>query len=240
MSKINQSNPKKHYEWCVMPQVYIATSLKIHKAIEIEKNLYDSPISYNICDEVDISGHADYHFIYPVVYNFKHGIELWLKGIGNINHVEYLYSHDLFKLFNFTKNKLENNYNNLIDKYNAIKDADTKVFNECKEQGIKIIGKPNDFKNHLNEFSTNVWPIIKKYYYGTYISSNACQNKPDLQNEAERYPEVSRPKVYKIPFDYSWVTYDIISNLIRDIEEIYRIFRLVMTNIEPTKKSRFS
>ncbi len=98
--KKKKSNKGKHYNWVVTPDTYLATALLLCK--KIPRSLpYDNVVCESvICSELAFeSSHPDYEFIYSIVYNFKHGIELYLKGLGCCSHEEYSVIHDLRELF---------------------------------------------------------------------------------------------------------------------------------------------
>ena len=170
------ADKKKHYNWMVLPDTYLAMAL-------LGCNNYTG-----IFKKLRLrSTHPDYEFIYPIVFNFKQGIELYIKGLGIIDeHGEYDGMHDIKYLIdsNITK---------------------------AKGTGSEII---------WNQFKDDIWSIIKRYYYGTYIPSIMDENHPDKQNEAERYPETRKENCYKIPEIYDWVTLKVIEEIKDDIETV--------------------
>jgi HEPN domain-containing protein len=107
----------KQYDWIVLPEIYFAISRLCCEKILRSKGV---EFSNSILKELNFkSPHANYELIFPIVYNFKHGIELYLKGLGNYKFGVYKQSHDLKELFDFIinkdKEKGKNNFKNLYD-----------------------------------------------------------------------------------------------------------------------------
>src|SRR5437868_1070285 len=101
-SKIVKSKSSRHYEWLVMPDSYFAISLVLCRKIPAWQFPQDIVNGSDIFTELGFrSGHPNYELIYPIIFNLKHGIELYLKGLGNIDHGEYQHEHDLKRLFAF-------------------------------------------------------------------------------------------------------------------------------------------
>ena len=55
------------------------------------------------------SAHSNDELVYSVIYNLKHGIELHIKGLGNMDHGKYINEHDLKILFQFLIDKSGSN-----------------------------------------------------------------------------------------------------------------------------------
>lgn len=79
---------------------------------------------------------------------------------------------------------------------------------------IKDVKNTNN-KAIFEKLKKETWPIIKKYYFGTYIPEN-MEWDADIQNQAERYPH--RKNCYKIPYNYDWVTESLVNMIIDDID----------------------
>ena len=100
-------------------------------------------------------------------------------------------------------------------------------------------------KKVLRKLRTNMWPIIKKYYYGTYDPTRKDERHPDKQNEAERFPERLRQKKrgggrYRIREPYIWVTCNIMDSIANDIEKIERSFAEAQRAIVPMENFDYS
>lgn len=124
----------------------------------------------------------------PVIFNFKHGMELYLKALIMYFHIneEYPLTHDLFVLFGELK-KNSKVYSSLLD----------------------------------NKFEQ----IINKYYFGLYyFADDECC--PDINNEAERYPEYQNKNCYKVDDLVGIDDYNkLLIQIKDDIIEAQRIFR---------------
>ncbi len=103
--KIRKSDLGKHYNWLMGADMYLAASVVLCKRM---LKSYRSPISsLNNGQQIDkecgfTSSNPDYEMLMPVIFNLKHGIELYLKAlIMQIDHkLEYPISHDLIVLLN--------------------------------------------------------------------------------------------------------------------------------------------
>lgn len=170
---MKKANPDEHYDWIVSPDSFLAIAL-------LGCNSYPG-----IFKELGFrSHHPDTEFIYPIIFNFKQGIELYIKGLGIIDyHEEYEGKHDI-------KFLIEKN----IEKAKGTKSEKT-----------------------WNQLNRDIWPVVKKYYFGTYIPPNIDENHPDIQNEAERYPEAKNNQCYKIPAAFEWMSQQILKMVKDDI-----------------------
>lgn len=170
---MKKSSPSKHYSWLMGADMYLATSVILCE--EMLKS-YVSPKKLNCLNsdqKIDkkcgfTSVNNDYEMLMPVIFNFKHGMELYLKAlIMQVDpNQEYPTTHDLLRLLD-----------NLIV---AIKNTD----NIKKKDILEILDK-------------QLRSLIEKYYYGLYAFSS-YKIEPDIKNEAERYPEYKNENCYKI------------------------------------------
>jgi len=165
---IIKSNPKKTYNWEVWPQAYfdlaivgcdwLLDELLNKEYLRSKNSKTHKPIQPVSC------------VILPIIYNFKHGIELYLKALGILIGGEYdNKNHDLINLLNFLITKIrERSQTSKKDKVLKILDEDARL-------------------------------IIEKYYFGTYLFNNQCKNRSDVSNQAERYPETNAYKIPDTP-----------------------------------------
>jgi hypothetical protein len=169
-----KSDPNKQYNWLMGADMYLAASV-----ILCEKMLesYVSPKELNCLNmdqQIDkkcgfTSANPDYEMLMPVIFNFKHGIELYLKALIMQVDPKQEYPathHDLRKLLD-----------NLIV---TIKNTN----NTQKKNILEILDK--ELRN-----------LIEKYYYGLYAFSY-YKVEADINNEAERYPEYKNNNCYEI------------------------------------------
>jgi len=203
--KSKKIDPDKHYKWLIWPQMYF---LIVQKLCDyLIKKIDDEEYLQIEEKEMDYYERLEYpNMIVPIIYNLKHGIELYLKGVGAILDQEYNQIHDIdliLKVFN-----------------KKIKDA-------LLEKDLKV-----EFGKIIN---SELKPIIKKYYYGKYISN--IDYKLDKMNFSERYPQNDG---YKIPdsilVDYLkqkedsnekifYINKNDILEIKKDTEKIHRIIR---------------
>ncbi len=108
--KINNSKPEKHYDWIVQPDCFFALALLGCDSMLDSESINGELIGNSVFKKLGLSSsHPNYELIYSVVYNFKHGVELHIKGLGNMDHGEYVNKHDLKSLFEFAENSAGKN-----------------------------------------------------------------------------------------------------------------------------------
>jgi hypothetical protein len=186
----------KRYDWIVDGDAYLAIALLACKHFRTA-----------FADLEFRSTHPFHELLYPIVFNFKQGLEIYIKGLGAIDaHGEYTFSHDL---------KL------LIDE------------NVKKVRGTKS-------ESIWNKLKTDIWPTCRKYYYGTYITSNPDENHPDTKNEAERYPEAGNKNCYSTPDVALWGVENLFDPFGRvgtnEIEKVNSDIRKVRSSLEQAKR----
>jgi len=105
MRQIRKSDKNKHYAWVVGADMYLATAVILSKVMQ-ETYRLQTPFFNNI-QQIDkkcgfTSANPDYEMLLPLIFNLKHGIELYLKAlIMQINpRLEYPEGHDLIDLLN--------------------------------------------------------------------------------------------------------------------------------------------
>ena len=179
--------------------MYLATSVIL--CDEILKS-YISPKNLNCLNSIQkidkrcgfTSANPDYEMLMPVIFNLKHGIELYLKAlIMQINlKQEYPISHDLLFLLS-----------NLIIEIKKVKPKEKDILN--------ILDKKMRLK-------------IEKYYFGLYAFSQYKIN-PDINNEAERYPEHKNYNCYDVEKLYEKVGNELLNEIKEDVVVIQEDFR---------------
>lgn len=194
-----------------MPDAYLATALTLCNLAKKNSSYYMSKNGEegNVFGALRFaSSHPNYELVYPIIYNFKHGIELYLKGLSNIDFGKYKGVHDIKIIFEFLKDHAKDKGN---PNHSAIRD----LYNSC-------------------------WPVIEKYYYGTYIPGRKSKNSPDKYNEAERYPEKKlgqkKGRLYKIKDVHSWAKEAFFDKVENDIRFIEKHFAQAKRDIVPTKR----
>ncbi|OIO29018.1 hypothetical protein COX93_00255 [Candidatus Nomurabacteria bacterium CG_4_10_14_0_2_um_filter_30_12] len=166
---MKKSNKDKHYNWLMGADMYLAASIILCKEMLI---FYKSPNSiFNSDQRIDkkcgfTSNNPDYEMLLPVIFNLKHGIELYLKALTMQTDINLVYSqsHDLIALLNILILKIKDNH--------------------ISNSMLKIL----DY---------DIRKIVEKYYFGLYAFAQE-RVYPDINNEAERYPEYKNPNCYKI------------------------------------------
>lgn len=106
------------YDWMVMPDSYFATALLCCEELVGSDNSLDIG-ARKIIDSSAFkefrSHHGNYELIRPLVFNFKQGIELYIKGLAGLFVGEYEFCHDLREIFEqgikLSKNKSAKQYN---------------------------------------------------------------------------------------------------------------------------------
>lgn len=104
MSKNKSEKIKKGdgYDWMVMPDSYFATALLCCEVLLPSKNRFDIG-ARQIFDSSAFSNfsshHPNYELIRPLIFNFKQGIELYVKGLAGLFVGEYAFCHDIREIF---------------------------------------------------------------------------------------------------------------------------------------------
>ncbi len=197
-----KSNSSKHYNWIVSADMYLASSVLLAK--ELIKSFPSYNNIFNPIQQIGkkcgfSSSNPDYEILLPIVFNLKHGVELYLKAlIMNIDKdKEYPHEHNLKKIIDSLNNKLKGEI-------------------ELKNELIKLVG------------------IINKYYYGTYAFTKE-KNSPDINNEAERYPELRNKDCYEICNLFSNVNRQLIEMIIKDTQDLQKGLRNLLIKVAKTK-----
>ena len=191
-----KSNQNKHYNWLMGADMFLATAVILCK--EMLKS-YVSPIpGLNDDQQIDkecgfTSANPDYEMLMPVIFNLKHGTELYLKALimQTDPQLEYPASHDLLFLLN------------------------TLISNLCS-RGVDTA--------MINALDKDAKAIIEKYYYGLYAFATD-KTMPDINNEAERYPEYRNPQCYQIKDLHMVVSVDLLTPIKADGVALQHIFR---------------
>ncbi len=201
-----ESKSNKHYYWAVMPDIYIATALILCKEMKVN-NL--SGCGGVIKGLKLRSAHLDEELVLPLVFNFKLGVELYIKSLGIIDYGKYKKTHDLKLLLNellisVKKTKNEKAIGRLYkDTWPIIKKYYYGRYIPSKK-GSNFADKRNEAERYPE-------------YYGKKIKKNL------------------RP-IYKIPDSSRWVTDELIKNIEKDIRSIEKFFAQAKRDIKPTKK----
>ena len=96
MSKNKSDKIKKEdgYDWMVMPDSYFATALLCCETL-LRSNINPDAGAFKGFS----SEHPNYELIRPLVFNFKQGIELYVKGLAGLFVGEYAFCHDIREIF---------------------------------------------------------------------------------------------------------------------------------------------
>ncbi len=104
MSKNKSTKIKKDdgYDWMVMPDSYFATAILCCDVLLHSQHNLDIG-ARKILDSTAFkefrSHHPNYQLIRPLIFNFKQGIELYIKGLAGMFVGEYEFCHDLREIF---------------------------------------------------------------------------------------------------------------------------------------------
>lgn len=93
---------KREYEWLVIPQSYLQCALMNARILREKLSNFaiheDSPLDFCFKKIYGDYPQEQAYLIFPIVFNFKHGIETYLKSIIGIEKSEYNKNHDLLEL----------------------------------------------------------------------------------------------------------------------------------------------
>lgn len=203
-SKVINSNEDELYDWLVMPDTYLATALLICRKIPVWLFPHDIVGRSSVFRELHFkSHHSDYELIHPIIFNFKHGIELYIKGLGNLAYGEYINNHDLKALFNFILKKAENNDQK---KYKILKQLHQDTWHIIKKYyygtyNPKIKNENYPDKNNIAkkypEVNDKTYKIQDAYKYVTKELLN--QIEKDIRIIENKFSEAQR-KIYSVKY----------------------------------------
>lgn len=91
-----------YYNWSVLGDVYFTTAQIIAEEIERRYDpLFDQVAwgSKSLLQQKGSAHQADHLFVYPIVFNIKHAIEIYLKSFTVVTYGEINKHHDLKELF---------------------------------------------------------------------------------------------------------------------------------------------
>ncbi len=87
-------NHKREYYWLIIAQAYFQCALMAARILKVK-------VDFNINENSPLKKiYGDYsqspeYLILPIIFNFKHGIEIYLKAIGGVKNSEFNKEHDL-------------------------------------------------------------------------------------------------------------------------------------------------
>src|SRR5665213_77261 len=90
------------YDWMVMPDSYFAAALLCCEALLHSGRPPDIATRRILGNKAFTnfrSPHKNYELIRPLVFNFKQGIELYVKGLAGMLVGEYIFNHDIRDIF---------------------------------------------------------------------------------------------------------------------------------------------
>ena len=107
-----KSDSNKHYDWLMSADMYLASAIILLNELSIS---YPSPMKCfgndqrigQLCGFT--SCNPDYEILMPIIFNLKHGVELFLKALKMVLNIEddYLPGHDSIDLLNDLIRELE-------------------------------------------------------------------------------------------------------------------------------------
>lgn len=95
-------NNKREYEWLVISQSYFQCALMNARILKEELRNFaiteDSPLDFCLKKIYGDYPQEPAYLIFPIIFNFKHGIEIYLKAITGIKKSEFDKNHNLLDL----------------------------------------------------------------------------------------------------------------------------------------------
>jgi hypothetical protein len=205
-------NYKREYDWLIISQSYFQSALMcariLHKQLDGLAVAEGSPEEF--CQK-EIYGkypQDPVYLIFPILFNFKHGIELYLKAIIGMANNEFPKDHNSRELLE--KSKIDNHFiEDLIEKYSF----------------GKLLLPANKLRDSENTF--------ERYPQGTpydtldlYSTVNDKGKKISVPNEIslDEYIQLLNDNNYAT---HSTITQDKVNELIKDIEQICKEIRTI-------------
>ena len=93
---------EREYEWLVISQSYFQGALMNARILREKLSNFaiteDSPLDFCLKKIYGNYPQDCEYLIFPIIFNFKHGIEIYLKAIAGMENSEFYRDHDLLKL----------------------------------------------------------------------------------------------------------------------------------------------
>ena len=102
MNKKISFNKKREYEWLVISQSYFQCALMNARILKEKLRNFaiteSSPLDFCLKKIYGDYPQEHAYLIFPIIFNFKHGIEIYLKSIIGIKNSEFDKNHNLLDL----------------------------------------------------------------------------------------------------------------------------------------------
>lgn len=167
----------ERYEWLMFAQSYIL-SARILSDILLESkedHILNTFLEQKLFKSYEFPPHPSYELITPIIFNLKHGIELWLKILittktGSVTKIHNIWEEEE------TKNILSNNscLNSLIEKY-----RNNSIFNCCEE----FVDKDNTFFR----FPPSIFTVNKLEEVTFDLVKNIFEDSLKINEEFRKY-----------------------------------------------------
>jgi hypothetical protein len=151
---------ERTYEWLVISKSYFQCALMNARILREQLSNFaiteDSPLDFFLKKIYGNYPQSCEYLIFPIIFNFKHGIEIYLKSIVGIRNSKFYKNHDLFNLLKDADIKDEK------IKYVIKKYARSHLFLPCN--------KKNDIQNEFERYpqgspydDLSLFPPINKF-----------------------------------------------------------------------------
>lgn len=188
------------YDWLGFAQSFLLLSKLACQ--ELEDKRKDKHSKTTRCDPPKFNlPYTHFDLFISIVFNVKHGLEVFIKTLRFISSGDYKTGHDIKELFDDLKK-------NLPERIKPSKDIEG---NGITEGGIDAIpDKLGDLEK-----------LILKYYHCDFLNENKrVADIYDEMNDVFRYPENKA----KVKIDLDLVNEESIRAIHEDIDKIYRLF----------------
>ncbi|MFA4818251.1 MAG: hypothetical protein WC621_00175 [Patescibacteria group bacterium] len=120
MSRQIKFDHKREYDWLIIAQSYLQCALISARILSKRLNKFaiaeGSPLEYCLKEIYGNYSQEPVYLMFPILFNFKHGIEIYLKAIIGITNSKFPKNHNLLDLLE--KAGVENKtIKNTIEKY---------------------------------------------------------------------------------------------------------------------------
>lgn len=113
---------EREYEWLIISQSYLQCALMNARILREKLNKFASCIDDSPMDLCLKNIYGDYpqstkkYLVFPIIFSFKHGIEIYLKAIAGMQNSEFSKRHNLVNLMKEAKIK-DKSIKDIIKKY---------------------------------------------------------------------------------------------------------------------------
>lgn len=194
-------NKRDNYNWLLFPQSFLVSSILLCDWLKYKLSEYSPP---EFLANFYSKFHSPAYLYFPIIFNFKHGLEHYFKTLSKLCDENYDQGHNLKELLDKLIQKIK------------------KSSYTSKKEILAILD--NDIKGIVEKLISGGYaPVVSK-----------GKQQYDIKNQAERYVEHNTYKIqgfFIFGKDeneiITWLTQKVIEDIKKDIEKAYTKLRKI-------------